>query len=210
MTMEQYYVKRTLNGNAAYLPTNPPEALASSSSEISGHNEVTYDPETRRFTSNGEQLTLIELLYKVTSKTATTAKKMLAMTAQNLDDANNNGQRALEWRDSLAALDTGTGDISRDKLGKAIAMFQEKYGVDPKKDYGIGKFIKNSGSYTKDDIEKMSKATESYISTVSNNQSKINLDVERYTHVVTEANQLTASVDKSISDVLSSISSKMG
>lgn len=172
--------------------------------------KIIFDTSTHRFNVDGEQLTLVELFYKITSRAATTAKEMLAMTVQNLDDANEDGQQALAWRNKLAALEpSGSGTTPYSQVSDAADKFKLKYGVDPIATYGLNDFKKTSGTYSKDDFEKMSKATESYISSVSNNQSKINLDVERYTHVVTEANQLIASVDKAISDVLSSIVNKI-
>jgi hypothetical protein len=174
-------------------------------------SQVVYDSTTNRFNFDGEHLTLTELLFKVTSKAAQTAKSMLAVTAQNLADANTDGEAALAWRNKLAALEpTGSDKVSAARMTQAAKEFRTQYGFDPMAKYDLTQYAASDGSFAEDNFAKMNKATESYISTVSNNQSKINLDVERYTHVVTEANELTASVNKSISDVLTTILNKTG
>ena len=181
--------------------------------DSTGDSPVVYDAQSARFLVNGEQLTLTELLYKVTSKAATSAKNMLAMSAQNLEDANNEGNAALAWRNKLAALEPKEGSdnkVSATQMSTAAQEFENQYGFDPMAKYALNQYAESDGSFSYDDFGKMTKSAESYISTISNNQSKINLDVERYTHVVTEANQLTSSADKLISDLLSSITSKMG
>lgn len=201
-------------GAASHKPsTSAPAPKSAAPQETAEAGAIVYDRATGRFLVDGEKLTLTEMLFKVTAKAAVTAKEMLAMTAQNLTDANNEGNAALQWRNKLAALEPDQGSSSSvgfKEVAAAAADFKKKWGFDPMEKYDLHQYAQTDGSRKRDDFEKTFKSIESYISSVSNNQSKINLDVERYTHIVTETNELTASVNKAISDLLNTIASKTG
>ena len=191
----------------------PDAPMGATHDNPTGTDDIIYSAASRRFIVNGEKMTLTEMIFEVTAKAANSAKNMLAMSAQSLQDANEDGNAAIEWRNKLEALkpQEGSGEnVSASGLGDAIHAFQQKYGFNPMEKYNLNQYEGSDKTVSYDDCEKMTKSVESYISTVSNNQSKINLDVERYTHIVNEAEQLVSSVDKLMSDELTSTISKTG
>ena len=186
------------------------DAQADQTADAPGH--IRYDADTRRFIIDGKSMTLTELLFKVSTEAAVRAKEGLAVSVQSLQDANGDAKAAVEWLNKLRTLTPEGGPdstVSAAQINRAKTEFQNEHGFDPFKKYSLDDLAKSSGTYKQTEMEKLTEGTKSYMGTVNNNQQAIQLDVERYTHVVTEANQLFASVGKSIHDTLSSNISKI-
>ena len=186
------------------------DAQPDQTADAPGH--IRYDADTSRFIIDGESITLTELMFRVSTEAAVRAKESLAISVQSLQDANGDAKAAVEWLNQLRALTPEGGPdstVSAAQVNQAKSEFQNQHGFDPFKKYSLNDLAKASGTYKQSDMEKLTEGTKSYMGTVNNNQQAIQLDVARYTHVVTEANQLFASVAKTIHDTLSSNISKI-
>jgi len=174
-------------------------------------DHIYYDAELGRFVQNGKTFTLAEIFFKIGSHAATVAKEMLATSVEHLDDSNKEGEAAVEWQNKIRSLQPNSnGTYSSTTFNQARQAFKNKYGYDPMDKYEVADLKKNNNTtYSKDELDKISNATKSFAGTVSSNQQAIQLDVSRYTHASNDADQLIASVDKSMSDTLTAFASKM-
>ena len=195
---------------AAKKPAPQPAAQPSADAGTTT-SPVTYDAASARFIQDGKKFTLTELLFKIGGRAATVAKETLATSIEHLDDSNKAGDAAVAWMNKLRSQQPSSdGTYSATTLNQARNQFKAQYGFDPMDKYQISTLKKNNGAtYTQDEMDKMTDATKSFAGTISSNQQSIQLDVSRYTHVVEEANQLIASVNKAMTDTITSITSKM-
>ena len=190
------YAGRSGQGDSDFVITGPDEDM----------NKVVYNSELHRFRFHGETMTLTEVVFTIASQAAQVASESLSSALEKLTQSNDDGKAANEWIRTLNQYDGE--DIDADTLNKAADAFKAKYGYDPFTQYDLGG--RKSDTYSSKDIDNMNQSTQSYLSTVDNIRQSIQLDVSRYTHVVEEANQLAASVDKAANETEANIINKIG
>ena len=190
------YAGRSGQGDSDFVITGPDDDM----------NKVVYNSELHRFRFHGETMTLTEVVFTIASQAAQVASESLSSALEKLTQSNDDGKAANEWIRTLNQYDGE--DIDADTLNKAADDFKAKYGYDPFTQYDLGG--RKSDTYSSKDIDNMNQSTQSYLSTVDNIRQSIQLDVSRYTHVVEEANQLAASVDKAANETQANIINKIG
>lgn len=178
--------------------------------QLANSNRVHVTPDGK-FLVDGKQVGIMEVLFQVFQEASLHAKERLAISIQELKDANLKAKMATEWLNAVRGIrPTGDGDTSvkQGAMKDEVAKFKEKYpGHDPFKEFSISNMDKNS--YKQSDIDQVIEGTKSYLSTVNSDQQMIQLNTERYTHMVDEANEAMSSIEKSISQTIETMISKI-
>ncbi len=180
--------------------------------EAEEKDRIEIDHETGHFTIDGERYTVAEIFAKLGAEASLRAKESLAITLQSLQDANKEAKAATEWLNTLRSLTpegSSSSTVSVEKVNKARKKFEDEYGFDPFEKYSLSDKAKTSGSYKQSEMKTFTQGTTSFLETVNNNQQQIQLDIERYTHLVEELNQMMASINKSNFDTDVSIANKI-
>ena len=164
-----------------------------------------------KFLINGQSYDLLGLIFMVEKAASQHAKERLALSVQDLQDANRKSKHATDWLNTLRSKrpSGSDGTVTAADITTAKNAYVSKYGESPFTDTGTTNMYKTSGSYSQSEMDQMIEGTKSYMSTINNDQQMIQLDTERYTHMVDETSESMASIEKAMSNAIESIISKI-
>ncbi len=195
----------TPSSNAPSQPAAPPAPPLNP-------NVVTVS-ENGKFLIHGRSYDLLGLIFMVQKAASQHAKERLALSVQDLQDANDKSKRATDWLNQLRAKRPADSDGTV-KATDLIAIennYVRKYGSNPWVDTGTRAMAnkKATDTYTQSEVDQMIEGTKSYMSTINNDQQMIQLDTERYTHMVDETSESMASIEKAMANAIESVISKI-